>query len=96
MGRHGTSSNFLSFLDWIKAHIGLEGNKLADTQAKNGALLNRITTHTLNPVNTNKERINSFIITLWETRWENIHKHDTTKFKWFTKPIGRANLSLLN
>ena len=67
---------------WIKAHIGHEGNEIADRQAKLGAERTQITCVTPKPWGLIKNLIAEKITEEWKNRWEHIQKHDATKFFW--------------
>ena len=69
-------------LAWIKAHIGLEGNELADAAAKAGAEdemgINRYV-HIRRPVCDRKADIKSAIWNRWEKRWIDDPQYTHTK-----------------
>ena len=77
-----TNRNIHVTLSWIKAHVGHEGNELADTQAKLGAGRETINATTLAPWGSVKTAINESILTEWNIRWNNLPKHDATKYFW--------------
>ena len=81
---------------WIKAHIGHEGNEIADRQAKLGAERMQVTCVTPKPWGLIKNMIADKITDEWKERWVHIQKHDATKFFWKypdkNKSRGRLNL----
>ena len=68
-----TNRNTQVTLSWIKAHVGHEGNELADTQAKLGANREIINATTLVPWGSVKTAINEAIQAEWNTRLSLIH-----------------------
>ena len=77
-----TNRNIHVTLSWIKAHVGHEGNELADTQAKLGAGRETVNATTLAPWGSVKIALNEAIQSEWNTRWKNLPKHDATKYFW--------------
>ena len=69
-------------MQWIKAHVGHEGNEIADSQAKLGASRKEVTCVTPKPWGTIKNEISDRVNEEWNTRWSNTQKHDATKFFW--------------
>ena len=87
-----TNRNIHVTLSWIKAHVGHEGNELADTQAKLGASREIINATTLVPWGSVKTAINEAIQAEWNIRWKNIPKHDATKYFWKQADKTRAEV----
>ena len=59
---------------WIKAHIGLDGNELADRYAKQGAANTDIQIHSLVTRNEIKNKIEDACNNHWGAKW-NLYKH---------------------
>ena len=74
-------------LAWIKAHIGCEGNELADTAAKQGATEPEMSIKVQIPISkteiTNKPK--EFINTKWKLRWATSLEYKHSK-KFLNKP----------
>ena len=68
-----------SSLVWIKAHVGNEGNELADNEAKMGALSSLTPENNMKPWCVIKAEVEEFISIQWEQRWIKLPKHDATK-----------------
>ena len=91
-------------MGWIKAHAGIEGNELADEEAKMGALSISEWSDTLRPWKRTLHQIELKILEEWSERWTKTPKHDATKF-FISKPdknkakhilqLCRADLSIL-
>ena len=85
-------------LAWIKAHIGLEGNELADAAAKAGAEdemgINRYI-HIRRPVCDRKAEIKQAIWNKWEKRWIDDPRFGHTKL-FLSKPLERISKQTLN
>lgn len=56
-------------LSWIKAHVGHEGNELADMEAKKGTMLPTVTIKSKIPFSYVKKTLKEDCIKKWQERW---------------------------
>ena len=68
-------------LNWVKAHCGIQGNELADSEAKTGAYLSPSGPEPWLPLPTTffKRKIKELIHFHWTNKWSNIDKCRQTK-----------------
>ncbi|KAF8789688.1 Retrovirus-related Pol polyprotein type-1 like protein [Argiope bruennichi] len=71
-------------LHWVKAHIGVQGNKEADKQAKLGTEKDSIDTHVPRSHGTLKADIRRCILAEWQNEWARSSKGPQTR-KYFPK-----------
>ena len=64
---------------WIKAHVGYEGNKIADELAKQGTTEDRKTNTILSPLTSTKDKINKYIRKAWDQEWRTYTEAKHTK-----------------
>ena len=82
-------------LKWVKAHIGIHGNEVADTLAKKGTLLGEgPATELLTPKALQKKEIRLYYTQKWRQEWKSYAAARQTKI-WFTKPDLRKSQKLL-
>jgi hypothetical protein len=73
-------TNWTIEFSWVKTHVGIYGNELADQLAK-AAACNRDTTVSFDriPKSTLYSKIEEEAIQKWQKEWENCRKAATTK-----------------
>jgi hypothetical protein len=82
-------------LRWVKAHVGIHGNEMADLLAKRGTTLGTGPIEDLPiPAVNLKNTIKTHLYQKWKTMWKNHTKFRQTKL-WFAEPdrnMSRDNL----
>jgi hypothetical protein len=80
-------------LHWVKAHVGIRGNELADTLAKKAATSKTITkTYTRIPKSAVQRQLKEESARKWQRSWTQAAKGSTTK-EYFPEIEGRQRLS---
>ena len=83
-------------LRWIKAHVGIHGNEVADTLAKKGTTLGEgPSNEILPPYATQKKKINEYYRAKWNKEWELYQEARQTKI-WFKNLNPKKSSQLLN
>ena len=78
-------------LEWVKAHVGIEGNKETDKAGKEGADTPDTTHHVDIPWSAKQTIIKDYIQKVWTNRWNNIQGHRQTKLFYYTPDPNKAN-----
>ena len=82
-------------LRWVKAHVGIHGNEIADYLAKKGTLLGEgPTDELLTPKVNQKREIAKYFNKQWAKAWETYAQARQTKI-WFPKPDPKKSHQLL-
>ena len=82
-------------LRWVKAHVGIHGNEIADFLAKKGSSLgDGPTDEILIPKAKQKFEINDYFQSKWSKAWKFYDQARQTKI-WFPKPDQKKSLQLL-
>ena len=82
-------------LRWVKAHVGIHGNEIADFLAKKGSSLgDGPTDEILIPKAKQKLEINDYFQSKWSKAWKFYDQARQTKI-WFPKPDQKKSLQLL-
>ena len=83
-------------LRWVKAHVGIHGNEIADFLAKKGSSLGEgPTDQLLIPKAKQKRQINEYFHSKWSKAWKSYAQARQTKI-WFPKPDPKKSLQLLS
>ena len=83
-------------LRWVKAHVGIHGNEIADFLAKKGSSLqNGPMDQLLIPRAKQKTEISNYFQTKWCKAWKSYEQARQTKI-WFPKPNLKKSQQLLN
>lgn len=78
--RYLTVQNWIIHFQWVKAHVGNEGNEIADQLAKQATSCSELeTTYDLVPISTVKRDLREESIEAWEKEWSNTTNGKTTK-----------------
>jgi ribonuclease HI len=83
-------------INWIKAHVGHEGNEEADRLAKEGTKITDFTPEPIIPVSNSwiDNQINSYIANEWTWIWQHTNEARQTKI-FFPKPDKRKSNKLI-
>ena len=82
-------------LRWVKAHVGIHGNEVADFLAKKGSSLGEgPTNELLTPQSKQRCVINDYFHKKWTTAWQSYDAARQTKI-WFPKPNSKKSSLLL-
>ena len=82
-------------LKWVKAHVGTQGNEIADFLAKKGSSLgDGITNELLVPKAQQNLEINEYFDSKWSKAWKFYDQARQTKI-WFPKPDLKKSIQLL-
>ena len=82
-------------LRWVKAHVGIHGNEVADFLAKKGSTLGQGSTNELlTPQVKQKYNINDYFMKKWSKAWQSYSEARQTKI-WFPRPNPKKSLLLL-
>ena len=80
---------------WVKAHIGIHGNEIADFLAKRGSSLgDGPTDELLAPKAKQKNAINEYFHGKWSKAWKGYNQARQTKI-WFPEPNYKKSVQLL-
>ena len=80
---------------WVKAHVGIHGNEIADSLAKRGSALGvGPTDELLAPKAIQKKAINEYFHGKWSKAWKGYSQARQTKI-WFPEPDYKKSLQLL-
>ena len=80
---------------WVKAHVGIHGNEIADSLAKRGSALGvGPTDKLLAPKAMQKKAINEYFHGKWSKAWKGYSQARQTKI-WFPEPDYKKSLQLL-
>ena len=82
-------------LRWVKAHVGIPGNEVADSLAKKGtAIGGNPAIELLTPSVKQKEAIKSYFLKKWSKDWKSYNAARQTKI-WFPEPDSKKSQELL-
>ena len=82
-------------LKWVKAHVGIHGNEVADFLAKRGSSLgDGPTDELLTPKVKQTNEINNYFLKKWSKSWKDYNQARQTKI-WFPTPNCKKSLQLL-
>ena len=82
-------------LRWVKAHVGIHGNEIADFLAKKGSSLGEgPTDELLTPQVKQKSEIQAYFLKKWAKEWTSYGEARQTKI-WFPKPNSKKSSVLL-
>ena len=83
-------------LRWVKAHVGIHGNEVADSLAKKGTTLgNGAVEGLLTPQANQAKQIDDFFRKKWNKQWNSYEHARQTKI-WFPQPVEKTSSLLLN